>query len=223
MNLGMRLVGLGVFCAAMAGGGCGPGGGAGGGAGQSPKPATVASHEAAPGAMSPAAPTTKDMKMAEAMFGAGCFWGVEELFRKVPGVLETEVGFAGGKTEKPTYKQVCYEGTGHAEVVHFKYDPTVVSYDQLLDLFWRNHDPTQVNRQGPDYGDQYRTVVFYYSPEQQKAAEASKAALGASGKYKRPIATQIVPAATFWKAEDYHQKYLMKQGLDNCHLPTDGQ
>jgi peptide-methionine (S)-S-oxide reductase len=167
-------------------------------------------------------PTTKDAKMAEAMFGAGCFWGVEETFRKIPGVIETAVGYAGGKVDNPTYKQVCYENTGHAEVVHITYDPTKVTYAQLLDIFWKNHDPTQVNRQGPDIGDQYRTVIFAYTPEQTQEAEASKAALGASGKHRRPIATQIVPAVTFWRAEEYHQKYLMKRGLDQCHIPTGG-
>jgi peptide-methionine (S)-S-oxide reductase len=170
----------------------------------------------------PTTPTTKDAKMAEAMFGAGCFWGVEETFRKIPGVIETAVGYAGGKVDNPTYKQVCYENTGHAEVVHITYDPAKVTYAQLLDTFWKNHDPTQVNRQGPDIGDQYRTVIFAYTPEQTQEAEGSKAALGASGKHRRPIATQIVPAATFWRAEEYHQKYLMKRGLDNCHIPSGG-
>jgi peptide-methionine (S)-S-oxide reductase len=165
---------------------------------------------------------TKDAKMAEAMFGAGCFWGVEETFRTIPGVIETSVGFAGGRTDNPTYKQICYEDTGHAEVVHIKYDPTKVTYATLLDTFWKNHDPTQVNRQGPDVGDQYRTVIFTYSPEQQQEAETSKAVLGVSGKFRRPIATQIVPATKYFPAEEYHQKYLMKRGLDNCHIPTGG-
>ncbi len=177
---------------------------------------------AASEAQLPASTTTKDAKMAEAMFGAGCFWGVEETFRTLPGVLETAVGYAGGRTENPTYKQVCYENTGHAEVVYVKYDPTKISYAKLLDTFWKNHDPTQVNRQGPDIGDQYRTVIFTYSAGQAQEAETSKAVLGVSGKHRKPIATQILPAPKFYPAEEYHQKYLMKRGLDACHLPTGG-
>ena len=191
-------------------------------------PVTASTSAPTPAASRPASPATtpmtptKDAKMAEAMFGAGCFWGVEETFRTMPGVIATSVGYAGGKTDKPTYKQVCYEDTGHAEVVHITYDPTKITYATLLDTFWKNHDPTQVNRQGPDVGDQYRTVIFTYSPEQQQEAETSKAVLGVSGKYRRPIATQILPAPTYYPAEDYHQKYLMKRGLDNCHIPTGG-
>jgi len=140
----------------------------------------------------------------------GCFWKPDILFMKTPSVIETEVGFMGGEKENPTYKQVCYENTGHAEVVHIKYDPDKVSYEELLKIFWENHDPTQVDRQGPDIGEQYRTVVFYYDGKQKELAEKSKKELELSGKYKQPIATHIVPAAKFYKAEEYHQKYLIK-------------
>lgn len=154
----------------------------------------------------------------EAMFGAGCFWGVEEVFRTLPGVLETDVGYSGGKTKDPTYKEVCSHTTGHAEVVHLVFDPNVVSYEKLLEVFWGNHDPTQVNRQGPDVGDQYRSVIFYYSPEQQRVAEESRTALQKSGKFNKPIATQIEPAREFYKAEEYHQEYLKKRGMSSCHV-----
>ncbi|HKD75474.1 MAG TPA: peptide-methionine (S)-S-oxide reductase MsrA, partial [Ktedonobacterales bacterium] len=150
--------------------------------------------------------------------GAGCFWGVEAAYRQIPGVIATEVGFEGGHTENPSYRDVCSHTTGHAEVVQVEYDPARVSYDQLLQVFWENHDPTQLNRQGPDVGDQYRTVIFYHTPEQQAEAEASKAALAASGKYRKPIVTQIVPAETFYRAEEYHQQYLEKRGLSTCHI-----
>lgn len=156
----------------------------------------------------------------EAMFGAGCFWGVESTFANTPGVLTTAVGFAGGTVEKPTYRQVCTDTTGHAEVVHLTFDPAKVTYQQLLNVFFENHDPTQVNRQGPDYGQQYRTVIFAYGDEQKEQAEAAKKALDASRKYKRPIATSIESAKPFWRAEEYHQRYLEKQGLDSCHVPT---
>jgi peptide-methionine (S)-S-oxide reductase len=156
--------------------------------------------------------------MKKATFGAGCFWGVEAAFRRVPGVIDAAVGYAGGYTENPTYKEVCTDRTGHAEVVQVEYDPAKVSYAQLLDVFWSAHDPTQVNRQGPDYGTQYRTVIFYHDDEQKAEAEASKQYLDASGRFSRPIATQIVPAAPFYRAEDYHQRYLEKRGLENCHL-----
>jgi peptide-methionine (S)-S-oxide reductase len=152
----------------------------------------------------------------KAMFGAGCFWGVEERFRTTPGVVETTVGYAGGKLDNPTYQDVCTDRTGHAEVVLVEYDPQRVTYEQLLDVFWNSHNPTQLNRQGPDVGTQYRSVVFYFSPEQQAAAEASKERLAKSGKYKRPIVTEIAPAAAFWRAEEYHQKYLMKRGKAAC-------
>lgn len=153
-----------------------------------------------------------------AMFGAGCFWGVQAKFDKIDGVIATEVGYAGGSMDKPTYKDVCTDETGHAEVVHITFDPAKVSYQQLVDAFFALHDPTQMNRQGPDYGTQYRTVIFYYSPEQQKIALDTIQRLTEAKKFPRPIVTQVVPAAEFWKAEDYHQKYLKKRGLDDCHL-----
>jgi peptide-methionine (S)-S-oxide reductase len=156
----------------------------------------------------------------EAMFGAGCFWGVEMTFAKTPGVLTTAVGYAGGTTERPTYQQVCTDLTGHAEVVHLTFDPAKVTYPQLLKVFFDNHDPTQLNYQGPDEGSQYRTVIFAYGQEQQAQAVAMKKALDESGKYRRPIATVIQAAPTFWKAEEYHQRYLQKKGLDNCHIPS---
>lgn len=153
----------------------------------------------------------------KATFGAGCFWGVEAAFRKLPGVVNTRVGYAGGATKNPTYKEVCTDTTGHAEVVEVTYDPTKLKYEDLLNVFWTNHDPTQVNRQGPDVGAQYRTVIFYYTPEQEKVAQASKDELGKAGKFKRPIATSIEPASEFYEAEDYHQQYLEKRGLSSCH------
>ncbi|MDA8353174.1 MAG: peptide-methionine (S)-S-oxide reductase MsrA [Firmicutes bacterium] len=156
--------------------------------------------------------------MAEATFGAGCFWGVEELFRKVDGVLSTAVGYMGGTKENPTYEEVCTDKTGHAEVVHLEYDPSVVSYERLLELFWENHNPTTLNRQGPDIGTQYRSVIFYHTPEQKESAEQSKQALEASGKWKDPIVTRIEPATTFYRAEEYHQRYLQKRGQSSCHI-----
>ena len=154
----------------------------------------------------------------KATFGAGCFWGVEAAFRQVKGVKATAVGYAGGDTKNPTYKEVCTDGTGHAEVVQVEYDPAEVSYDRLLAVFWTSHDPTQRNRQGPDVGTQYRTVIFFHTPEQDRAARESKAALEASGRFPRPIVTEILPAPEFWRAEDYHQQYLEKRGLSSCHL-----
>lgn len=183
----------------------------------------AAPQPAAAGMTAPSTPAennTKENKMAIAMFGAGCFWGVEETFRTMPGVIGTKVGYAGGKLDNPTYKDVCTDRTGHAEVVQITYDPTKINYTTLLDTFWKCHDPTQMNRQGPDYGTQYRTVIFYTTPEQQKEAEASKMSLAGSGKWKRPIATAIEPAPTFWPAEDYHQQYLFKRGEANCHVPS---
>jgi peptide-methionine (S)-S-oxide reductase len=156
--------------------------------------------------------------MEKATFGGGCFWGVEDAFRQVPGVTATTVGYEGGTLPEPTYRDVCSHTTGHAEVVEVDYDPSRVTYEQLLGVFWDVHDPTQLNRQGPDIGDQYRSVIFYHTPEQRAAAEASKEQLERSGKYRRPIVTQIVPAATFYRAEEYHQQYLEKQGLSSCHL-----
>lgn len=159
------------------------------------------------------------MKMEIATFGAGCFWGVEATFRQVKGVTSTAVGYSGGTLEKPSYEDVCTDKTGHAEVVQVEYDPSKVSYEQLLDVFWANHDPTTLNRQGPDSGTQYRSVIFYHTPGQQAAAIASKENLAASGKYRRPIVTEIAPAATFWRAEQYHQQYLEKRGLSSCRVP----
>lgn len=164
--------------------------------------------------------SSADKKMEKATFGAGCFWGVEATFRQVPGVLATAVGYAGGKTKNPTYKDVCTDDTGHAEVVEVQFDPAQVSYDRLLDIFWENHDPTTKNRQGPDWGSQYRSAIFFHSPEQEAAAKASKDRLRASGKWSRPIVTEITPAPEFYRAEDYHQQYLEKRGLASCHLPS---
>ncbi|SRR6266404_542976 len=157
--------------------------------------------------------------MAEkATFGAGCFWGVEAEFRDIPGVLDAAVGYEGGTLEKPTYQDVCTDRTGHAEVVQVEFDPAKVSFEQLLEAFFKLHDPTQVNRQGPDYGTQYRSAVFFHSPEQEQTARATKEKLEKSGRFARPIATQIVPAQTFWRAEEYHQRYLEKRGLRQCHI-----
>lgn len=154
----------------------------------------------------------------KATFGAGCFWGVEETFRQIPGVVGAAVGYAGGKTENPTYREVCSDRTGHAEVVQVEYDPERVTYDQLLDVFWKAHDPTQLNRQGPDHGSQYRSAIFYHSPEQEKAALASKERLQASGRVSRPVVTEVAPAGPFWLAEEYHQQYLRKRGITSCHI-----
>jgi peptide-methionine (S)-S-oxide reductase len=156
--------------------------------------------------------------MAIATFAAGCFWGVEAAFRQVPGVTGTAVGYMGGHLDHPTYKDVCTDRTGHAEVVQVEYDPEQVAYRDLLNIFWENHDPTQMNRQGPDVGTQYRTAIFFHTPEQEAEARASRQALEASGRFRRPIATEIVAAQTFWRAEDYHQQYLEKRGLTHCHL-----
>ena len=157
--------------------------------------------------------------MEKAAFGAGCFWGVEAAFRQLEGVTATAAGYMGGHTDSPTYKDVCTDTTGHAEVVLVEFDPAVISYDALLDVFWRCHNPTQLNRQGPDVGTQYRSAIFTYSAAQQQAAAQSRDKLAASGKYHQPIVTEITPAATFFKAEDYHQQYLEKRGLASCHLP----
>ncbi|HKR31687.1 MAG TPA: peptide-methionine (S)-S-oxide reductase MsrA [Terriglobales bacterium] len=156
--------------------------------------------------------------METATFAAGCFWGVEESFRQVPGVLETAVGYLGGHTTNPTYKDVCTDETGHAEVVQVAFDPSKVSYDKLLDVFWSAHDPTTLNRQGPDIGTQYRSAIFFHSPDQARQARASKEKVQASGKFRRPVVTEITPASTFYPAEDYHQKYLAKRGLSHCHI-----
>lgn len=156
--------------------------------------------------------------MEKGTFGAGCFWGVEVAFRNVPGVLDAAVGYSGGDFENPTYEDVCSGRTGHAEAIQVEYDPSQVTYDDLLEVFWENHDPTQLNRQGPDVGEQYRSVIFFHTPEQQAAAAASKEKLEKSGRHRRPIATQIVPAAPFYRAEDYHQRYLEKRGLATCRI-----
>ena len=156
--------------------------------------------------------------MSKATFAAGCFWGVEAAFRQVPGVLSTAVGYSGGTLDTPTYADVCEGNTGHAEVVEVDFDPARVSYDALLDVFWENHDPTTLNRQGPDVGEQYRSAVFFHDPEQEKTARASKEKLGQSGRFRRPIVTEITPASRFWRAEDYHQQYLEKRGLASCKI-----
>lgn len=158
------------------------------------------------------------MPLELATFAAGCFWGVEELFRGVQGVKTTAVGYMGGALKHPTYEDVCTGKTGYAEVVHVQYDPLKVSYEELLRIFWENHNPTTRNRQGPDVGTQYRGAIFFHTPEQKIAAENSKANLGKSGRWNAPIVTEIIPAATFWKAEEYHQKYLEKRGLNSCPI-----
>jgi len=156
--------------------------------------------------------------MEKATFGAGCFWGVEATFRSIPGVVSTLVGYCGGKTDNPTYQDVCTDTTGHAEVVEITFDPAQLPYEQLLETFWKLHDPTTPNRQGPDVGSQYRSVIFFYSPAQEAAARAARERLDKSGKFRNPVVTQIIPAAPFYKAEDYHQRYLEKRGLASCHL-----
>ncbi len=156
--------------------------------------------------------------MHTATFGAGCFWGVEAAFRQVTGVVSTQVGYLGGNLEHPSYRDVCTGRSGHAEVVEVKFDAHQVSYAELLDLFWQMHDPTQFNRQGPDIGTQYRSAIFFHDLEQETEAKASKAKLEASGTLRRPVATTIEAATTFYPAEDYHQQYLEKRGLASCHL-----
>ena len=156
--------------------------------------------------------------VATAAFAAGCFWGSQEDFEKVPGVVNTTVGYMGGTMKHPTYEDVCTDQTGHAETVQVQYDPAKVTYDQLLEIFWTHHDPTTVNRQGPDIGTQYRSVIFYYTPEQKDEATHAIAKLTAAHRFTRPIVTQVVAATDFWKAEDYHQHYLDKNGLQNCRF-----
>jgi peptide-methionine (S)-S-oxide reductase len=156
--------------------------------------------------------------MAKATFAAGCFWGVEDAFRQVKGVTSTEVGYIGGHTKNPTYKQVCTDGTGHAEAVEIEFDPNQVSYRELLAVFFQSHDPTQLNRQGPDYGSQYRSAICFHDAEQEAAAREAIAALDKSGVFKRPIVTQIVAASEFYRAEDYHQQYFENQGIRSCHI-----
>ena len=153
-----------------------------------------------------------------ATFGAGCFWGVEAAFRDLPGVIATEVGYSGGTTVNPSYEDVCTDRTGHAEVVRVEFDPAQVAYRELLRVFWDNHDPTQVNRQGPDVGAQYRSVIFYHTEEQEAEAQASRSEVEQSGRYRRPVVTALQPAPAFYRAEEYHQQYLEKRGLRHCHL-----
>jgi peptide-methionine (S)-S-oxide reductase len=157
--------------------------------------------------------------MEKATFGAGCFWGVEVAFANIPGVTATAVGYEGGKMQAPTYRDVCTDATGHAEVVEVDFDPARVTFGQLLDAFFELHDPTQLNRQGPDWGTQYRSSVFYHSEAQKAEAEAKIAELNAGGKFApKKVVTKIEPAQTFWRAEDYHQRYLEKRGLASCHI-----
>ena len=150
--------------------------------------------------------------MEKATFGAGCFWGVETAFRKVPGVIDAAVGYMGGHTEHPSYEEVCTDTTGHAEVLQVEYDPTQVSYEQLLDVFWQIHDPTTLNRQGWDVGTQYRSAIFYHTEDQKRQARESKKRMDESGRFKRPIVTEIVPAGPFYRGEEYHQRYHEKHG-----------
>jgi peptide-methionine (S)-S-oxide reductase len=156
--------------------------------------------------------------MDKATFAAGCFWGVEAAFRAVPGVVATTVGYSGGSFPNPTYHDVCTGRTGHAEVVQVEFDPARVSYQELLRIFWENHDPTTLNRQGPDHGTQYRSAIFFHTPEQQAAALASKQQLERAGAFKRPIVTEITPASAFYRAEEYHQQYLEKRGQASCRI-----
>ena len=158
------------------------------------------------------------MASENALFGAGCFWGVEATLRKVDGVVDTAVGYSGGSLENPTYQDVCTGRTGHAEVVEVHYDPSRVSFEQLLEVFWGCHNPTTRNRQGPDVGSQYRSAVFCRTPEQEEKAQASKEKLKASGKFEGPIVTEIQPASAFYRAEEYHQRYFEKQGRDSCSI-----
>jgi peptide-methionine (S)-S-oxide reductase len=156
--------------------------------------------------------------MEKATFGAGCFWGIEAAFRQVNGVKSTAVGYMGGTMKNPTYQDVCSSKTGHAEVVQVEFDPALVSYEQLLNVFWENHDPTTLNRQGPDVGPQYRSATFFHTPDQEIAANASKDAIGRSGRFHRPVVTEITPAPEFWRAEEYHQQYLEKRGVSHCRI-----
>ncbi len=157
-------------------------------------------------------------KIQSAVFGAGCFWGVEETFRKLKGVVSTAAGYAGGSRANPTYEQVCEGNTGHAEVVKIDFDPAVISYPELLAVFWRSHNPTTLNRQGPDTGTQYRSVIYYLSAEQEAFARKSRDIMDKSGAWRDPVVTEIAPYANFYPAEDYHQQYLSKRGLGNCHF-----
>lgn len=156
--------------------------------------------------------------MQKATFGAGCFWGVEDAFMKLPGVINTAVGYAGGHTQNPTYREVCTDTTGHAEVVQLEFDPSQISFEELVFFFFKIHDPTTLNRQGPDYGSQYRSVIFYHNDDQRLKAEEIKEALNKSGNFQRKIVTQIVPFTQFYPAEEYHQKYFQKKGGGSCHI-----
>ena len=149
----------------------------------------------------------------KATFGAGCFWHVEDLFLKTKGVISTKVGYTGGNLSNPTYEEVCTDATGHAEAVQVEYDPNLITYDELLEIFWNNHDPTSLNRQGPDVGRQYRSAIFVHDNDQKNIAEKSKKRLQNSGKFDKEIVTEIIPAPEFYKAEEYHQKYFQKHGL----------
>ena len=160
------------------------------------------------------------MDLETATFAAGCFWGVEEEVRQLEGVESTAVGYTGGHTENPSYEDVCTGTTGHAEAVEVEFDPSVIRYEDLLEMFWKSHDPTTPNRQGPDVGSQYRSAIFFHTPEQEAAAEASKERLEASGQPGDPVVTEITPASTFWRAEEYHQKYFEKRGMAaSCRIP----
>lgn len=156
------------------------------------------------------------MSLEKATLGAGCFWGVEATFRRLAGVKATQVGYMGGTLKNPTYQDVCTDRTGHAEVLEVTFDPQVISYHDILNVFWDNHNPTTLNRQGPDVGTQYRSAIFYHSPEQEAAARASRDE--AQKRFSRPIVTEIIPATEFWRAEEYHQQYLEKRGLSQCHI-----
>lgn len=162
------------------------------------------------------------MHTETATFGGGCFWGVEAAFARIDGVVATAVGYMGGHQENPTYEDVCAERTGHAEVVQVEFDPSRVSYERLLDVFWNSHDPTELNRQGPDVGSQYRSVILFHSPQQEATARESKKKLHQSDRFDRDIVTAIVVASTFFKAEDYHQQYLAKRGMDSCSIDRPG-
>jgi len=175
----------------------------------------AAAHSAAPKG------ARKKMEKAtveKATFAAGCFWGVEAAFRQIKGVVSTQVGYTGGRTQNPSYEDVCTDRTGHAEAVEVTYDPSKVRYEDLLTVFWKNHDPTTPNRQGPDVGEQYRSAIFYHSPEQEAEAKTSKAHLESEHRFRRPIVTQILPAGPFYRAEEYHQQYLEKRGLSTCRI-----
>lgn len=159
--------------------------------------------------------------MEKATFGAGCFWGVEATFRQTAGVKATRVGYLGGTLENPSYEDVCGKDTGHAEVVEVTYDPSVISFEALLNVFWKNHNPTTLNRQGPDVGTQYRSAIFYHDDKQKRAAEESRQRLDQSGQFKSPVVTEITPATAFYAAEEYHQRYLEKRGLTSCHISSE--